>query len=243
MFFTFLLVVASTQAFRSPSSFFKSSHRLSVSGTINTFENQEETPLHVPIKTNPTVIFVVDTSAPGGNQRIDAVKGAVERLMPSTKVAVVRCFYNAAEVALEPTNSFFLANRRLLTMESCVMGNLAAGMVLGLDLAKQVLATEDSALLAIVADGQAHGLMTGSHGCEINEFNVESCDHALYDAAVGLSAECNVQQSQHKHLKTIVIDTAKDIRGTSSESGLRLANACDAQYFLAPQLRLGDLSK
>ena len=203
-----------------------------------------ETPINIPATSNPTIIFVVDNSSPGSSQRIDAVKGAVLRMLPASRISVVSCFYNSAELTLEPTNSVFLANRFLPNMHKCVKGNLAQGIGLGLAEAKKELQHQNSVLLAIVADGKAHGLMAGSHNCELDDMNVEQCDNSLYDAAMALSSESLLQAKQHdKRIRTVVIDTAKSITLSSSEEGLRLATACNADYLLRPNLSDSELMR
>ena len=239
---TLLLSIVTALAMRSRFSFQRASFALQTA----TFDRSllSEAPINVPAPSNPTIIFVVDNSSPGSSQRIDAVKGAVLRMLPASRISVVSCFYNSAELTLEPTNSVFLANRYLPSMSKCVKGNLAQGIGLGLAEAKKELQQQNAVLLAIVADGKAHGLMAGSHNCELDAMNVEQCDNSLYDTAMMLSSESLVQAKQNqKHIRTIVIDTAKSVKGSSSEEGLRLATACNADYLLRPNLSDSDLMR
>ena len=66
-------------------------------------------PAVVPKTVVNLMVFVVDTSMPNGPKRIAAVKGSIATLLPKTKVAVVSCFGDEAELTLEPTSSFISA--------------------------------------------------------------------------------------------------------------------------------------
>lgn len=194
---------------------------------------------------NPLVIFVVDTSAPGGGQRIEAVKVAVVKLLPATRVSVIACSYNYAETILEPTSSLISAARKLNGLGKSVKGNLAAGIMLSIaEAKKQLLLEADSVLVTILADGNAHGLIAGSHGCDLDEEALHApCDNDLYDSAMALATESLLQLNQNrKVLTTVLIDTAK-ASGEANDSGVRLSKACQADYFLVPQLGGDELTK
>ena len=198
---------------------------------------------------SPLVIFVVDTSSPGGAQRIDAVKGAVQRLMPSTKVAVISCLYNSATVILEPTSSFVTASYKLKKMQKSVMGFLTGGLNCALELTlNQFKEGNEAVLLTVVADGKAHGLTTSSSatGCGLEELDAKECDHELFQTATTIADQARLlsnAEGKPQKLKTLVVDTAKLVSKEWSEEGLRLSLACEAEYHLSPSLNQESLYK
>lgn len=190
------------------------------------------------IETN-LIVFVVDTSMPGGGKRIAAVKGAISTLLPKTKVAVVSCFGDEAELTLEPTSSFISACRKLATMKGSVMGNLGAGLDLALKSSEGALKNgiADRVVMVVVADGKAHGLMTGTSDCEVVE--VEVCDLELMTSAVAIQIKAKELELSGMKLRPVIVDTeaGRIVNGAEwSEEGARLASVTGADYYHLPGL-------
>ena len=200
----------------------------------------------VPLKTEVNLmVFVVDTSMPGGPKRISAVKGTISTLLPKTKVSVISCFGDEAEVTLEPTSSFISANRKLMTMQKSVMGNLGAGLSLALKTSEKALrdGAADRVIMAVVADGKAHGLLTGTSDCE-DEPEADVCDLELMTSAVALQKMTKELAVAGLKLRTVVVDTEAGKRVVDSEwseEGAKLASVTGADYYHLPELTDTDL--
>ena len=191
------------------------------------------------------MVFVVDTSMPGGPKRIAAVKGTISTLLPKTKVSVISCFGDEAEVTLEPTSSFISANRKLMTMQKSVMGNLGAGLNLALQTSEKALrnGVAGRVVMAIIADGKAHGLLTGTSDCE-DDIEAEVCDLELMTSAVALQMMTKELAVTGLKLRTVVVDTEAGKRVVDSEwseEGARLASVTGADYYHLPELTDTDL--
>ena len=191
------------------------------------------------------MVFVVDTSMPGGPKRIAAVKGTISTLLPKTKVAVVSCFGDEAELTLEPTSSFISACRKLMTMQKSVMGNLGAGLDLALKSSEDALknGVADRVIMAVIADGKAHGLLTGTSNCEV-EVAAEVCDLELMNSAVAIQMKTKELEVAGLKLRTVIVDTeagriVNDLEW--SEEGAKLASVTGADYYHLPELTDTDL--
>lgn len=198
----------------------------------------------VPKIETTLMVFVVDTSMPGGGKRIAAVKGTISTLLPKTKVAVISCFGDEAEMTLAPTSSFISACRKLMTMKGSVMGNLGAGLNLALETSEDALKSglADRVVMAVVADGKAHGLMTGTSDCEVEI--AEVCDLELLTSAVAIQIKAKELELSGLKLKTVIVDTeaGRLVNGAEwSEEGARLASVTGADYYHLPELIDTDL--
>eukprot|EP01035_Chromulina_nebulosa_P019676 gene19676-25594_t len=173
---------------------------------------------------------------PGGIQRINAVKGAVSRTIPFEKAAVIACFGGSAEVVLEPTSSLSIANRKLVNLKKSVMGNLGVGLQRAIDIINQESSNGSKDITVVVlADGKAHGLVSGTSECYIETTDV--CDDLLYESAQMLSSLKSQSKSNNMKLNIVVIDTEESKISTSSfGEGSRLAIASDASYYRVPNL-------
>lgn len=190
------------------------------------------------------MVFVVDTSMPGGGKRIAAVKGTIATLLPKTKVSVVSCFGDEAEMTLEPTSSFISANRKLMTMKGSVMGNLGAGLDIALKTSEKALKSNlaDRVVMVVVADGKAHGLLTGTSDCEVAA--AEVCDLELMTSAVAVQIKAKELEMSGMKLKSVIVDTeaGRIVNGAEwSEEGARLASVTGADYYHLPELMDTDL--
>jgi Mg-chelatase subunit ChlD len=200
--------------------------------------------------TRALTIFVIDTSLPGGNLRIEAVRGAIGETLPRERVSVISCFEDTAEVVLEPTSSVAYANRRMSRIHRSVMGNLG----IGLSKAVEMLQTEFERgtmkiTLAIIADSTAHGLVTGTLNC-LEESEI-MCNIDLFDSANAVSMAKAKADEGKQQLRVVVVDTEAQPasegsvggeQGSSSasygwhEEGNRLATVSRANYFHYPDL-------
>jgi Mg-chelatase subunit ChlD len=184
------------------------------------------------------MVFVVDTSMPGGGRRIAAVKGAISSLLPKTRVAIVSCFGDEAEVTLEPTSSFISASRKLLTMKKSVMGNLGAGLELALKTSEDALTKNyaDRIVMAIIADGRAHGLLTGTSDCETEVVDV--CDLELMSSATAIQLKTKELNADGLRLSSVIVDTESKVSAGAewSEEGARLASVTGSDYYHSPSL-------
>jgi Mg-chelatase subunit ChlD len=190
------------------------------------------------------MVFVVDTSMPGGGKRIAAVKGAIATLLPKTKVSVVSCFGDEAEMTLEPTSSFITTCRKLMTMKGSVMGNLGAGLDVALKTSEKALKNNvaDRVVMVVVADGKAHGLLTGTSDCEVAA--AEVCDLELMTSAVAVQIKAKELEMSGMKLKSVIVDTeaGRMVNGAEwSEEGARLASVTGADYYHLPELMDTDL--
>jgi Mg-chelatase subunit ChlD len=190
------------------------------------------------------MVFVVDTSMPGGSKRIAAVKGTISTLLPKTKVAVISCFGDEAEMTLEPTSSFITACRKLMNLKGSVMGNLGAGLNLALRTSEDALKNSlaDRVIMAVIADGKAHGLMTGTSDCEVEL--AEVCDLELMTSAVAIQIKAKELELSGMNLKSVIVDTeaGRIVNGAEwSEEGARLASVTGADYYHLPELMDTDL--
>ena len=195
-------------------------------------------PAVVPKTVVNLMVFVVDTSMPNGPKRIAAVKGSIATLLPKTKVAVVSCFGDEAELTLEPTSSFISACRKLMTMQKSVMGNLGAGLDLAVKTSEDALRSgvADRVIMAVVADGKAHGLLTGTSDCEVE---ADVCDLELMNSAVAIQTKTKELEELGYKMKTVIVDTeagrmVKDKEW--SEEGAKLASLTGADYYHLPDL-------
>jgi Mg-chelatase subunit ChlD len=184
------------------------------------------------------MVFVVDTSMPGGGRRIAAVQGAISSLLPKTRVAIVSCFGNEAEVTLQPTSSFISASGKLQTMKKSVMGNLGAGLELALKTSEDALLNKyaDRVVMAILADGKAHGLLTGTSDCETEV--VDLCDLELMTSATDIQLKTKELNAAGLRLSSVIVDTEfKNLAGAEwSEEGARLASVTGSDYYHSPTL-------
>lgn len=193
---------------------------------------------------------MIDTSLPGGNRRIEAVRGAIGHTLPKERVSVISCFEDIAEVILEPTSSVAYASRRMMKIRRSVMGNLG----MGLSKAVEMLQTEfergtTMITLAIIADSKAHGLVSGTLDC-LGESDV-MCNVELLDSANAVSMAKDKANEGKQRLRVIVVDTEalsenERLTATSTpwhEEGNRLAKVSQANYFHYPDLSPSQLCR
>ena len=194
------------------------------------------------------VVFVVDTSMPGGVSRIAAVKGSVSLLMPRVRCCVVACSGNDAEVIMEPTSSLLKANYCLPKLRKSIGANVGRGITLGLESSKHAL-TEGFApnvVVAIVADSKAHGLYASTSDCDSKVINKELlCDLELEEAASSMLSSSKQMNIDGMKFSSVIVDTDHNIcepcikEGNGkewNEEGARLASNAGAEYFHAPNL-------
>lgn len=225
--------------------------------TLNEFKSWDAiTPAPLGIKQRSTLtVFVVDSSMPGSNPRVLAVKGACGAILPRGKVAVVSCFESSAQTVLEPTTSVSVATKRLAKLQKSVMGNLGVGMKKGIEIVRKEAESYakfagghlDSAVLIVMADSRAHGLLAASHtvgsstGCVLD---YDICDDDLVSAASDIIETTKDLASRNFHVKTIVVDTelpppsevADGGLSSPSDEGFRLATLSQAEYFHEPYI-------
>eukprot|EP00596_Hydrurales_sp_CCMP1899_P001034 CAMPEP_0119053138 /NCGR_PEP_ID=MMETSP1177-20130426/74186_1 /TAXON_ID=2985 /ORGANISM="Ochromonas sp, Strain CCMP1899" /LENGTH=292 /DNA_ID=CAMNT_0007032983 /DNA_START=1960 /DNA_END=2838 /DNA_ORIENTATION=- len=184
------------------------------------------------------MVFVVDTSMPGGGRRIAAVQGAISSLLPKTRVAIVSCFGNEAEVTLGPTSSVITATGKFHKMTKSVMGNLGAGLELALKTSEDALSNKyaDRVVMAILADGKAHGLLTGTSDCEIEV--VDLCDLELMTSASAIQLKTKELNADGLRLSSVIVDTVSKKPGGAEwlKEGARLASVTGSDYYHSPTL-------
>lgn len=198
-------------------------------------ESLEEAKFQGLIETTekPLTVFVVDMSMPGGLQRINAVKGAIAHSLPHEKVAVINCFDDDAQLVLEPTSSFIRANRRLSNIRKSVMGNLANGLNIALDVINaEFKVGTPRIVVAVIADGKAHGLVSGTSDCIVDE---GCCNVELMLSAEAI-AEARVKASLSKQRLDVVLVDTEDLSTPLIDEGSRLASASNANYIRSPEL-------
>lgn len=207
------------------------------------------------------VVFVVDTSMPGGVNRIAAVKGTVSLLLRDrVRCCVVACSGDDAEVVMQPTSSLLKANLNLPKMRKSIGANVGRGITLGLESSKLAL-TEGFApnvVFAIVADSKAHGLYSETSDCDAKVVNKELlCDLELEEAASSLLSSSKQMNIDGMKFSSVIVDTDHNYcepcaaQGASqqgngkewNEEGARLASNAGSEYFHAPNLSDTELVK
>ena len=202
------------------------------------------------------VVFVVDTSMPGGVSRIAAVKGSVSLLLRDrVRCCVVACSGNDAEVVMEPTSSLLKANYCLPKMRKSIGANVGRGITLGLESSKLALTDHfaPNVVVAIVADSKAHGLYSETSDCDAKVINKELlCDLELEEAASSLLSSSKSMNIDGMKFSSVIVDTDHNycepcaLQGNGkewNEEGSRLASRAGAVYFHAPNLSDGELVK
>ena len=189
---------------------------------------------------NSLVVFVVDTSMPHSQARIQSVTGCALDMMPKLKTSVISCNNGGAIITLEPTSSSILARRRLLKLKPSVMGNLGHGIAMALSLIKSSFESGNinDVTLAIIGDSRAQGLLasTSSAECEADLFK-DICDVELQEDAVYLNELFESIKSFKLNLKCVVIDTGKQAGDDSDDSqGARFAKQVNSKYHYMPDL-------
>ncbi|MGH7912231.1 MAG: VWA domain-containing protein, partial [Candidatus Dormibacteraceae bacterium] len=188
------------------------------------------------------IVFVVDASASmDAEQRMTATKGAILSLLQDAyvrrdRVAVVVFRNRSAEVALRPTSSVQLAQRRLERMPVGGTTPLTHGLMAGYQIIKAELTRDPSVrpLLVLISDGRGN----------ISLFKEEPLVEAQKVAAL----------IQAEHIDSLVIDSARDFSRMPSVQHLaRVApmyqtyaiNACSdlAERMGAQYYGLYDLSR
>ena len=226
------------------------------SGTATAISTSFQSSLPPKLVDQSLVVFVVDTSMPGGVSRIAAVKGSVSLLMRDrVRCCVVACSGNDAEVVMEPTSSLLKANYCLPKMRKSIGANVGRGITLGLESSKLAL-TEGFApnvVVAIVADSKSHGLYSATSDCDSKVINQELlCDLELEEAASSLLASSKQMNIDGMKFSSVIVDTdhnfcepcSKQGNGKEwNEEGARLASNAGAEYFHAPNLSDTELVK
>lgn len=200
------------------------------------------------------ILFVIDESMPGANNRIDALKGAVENILPRGKVAIISCYENDAEVVVHPTNSLLSATHSLKKLHKSIMGNLSIGMSLALNMIDEVFTKQsgltklshdycENILLVVMADSKAHGLLSHlDDTCDVE--SVRQCDDATLQIANDLADKSTRYKANKLLLKTIIVDTEVKLSGAKfTEEGLKLATASNGMYVHAPDITSEKLLK
>jgi magnesium chelatase subunit D len=153
-------------------------------------------------RTGTLIVFVVDASASmDAEQRMQATKGAVLSLLRDAyvrrdKVALVVFSGRTARVALSPTNSVDLAEARLQRLTVGGTTPLTHGLVAGLKLVRTERLRDSNVfpLIVLISDGRGNISLFGE------EPLVEAQDIA--------------EQIGHEHIRTLIIDSARDTAGS-----------------------------
>ena len=202
---------------------------------------------------NTLIVFLIDESMPSTELRINAVTGAVRSILPQGKIAIVGCFKDDAEVICPPTSSLLTANRELKKLSKSILGNLGKGLRLALDIVDKSYNeyTEmgditdtgttrrviSNALLVVIADSKAHGLLAADPSeCDVYSA-LEKCEGI--DGAIEIPNKTNYYKKQGYNLKTIIIDTDAPKGGNfdyTLEGGFKFAKLADADYYHSPQI-------
>jgi magnesium chelatase subunit D len=157
-------------------------------------------------RTGTLIVFVVDASASmDAEQRMQATKGAVLSLLRDAyvrrdKVALVVFSGRTARVALHPTSSVDLAENRLQRLAVGGTTPLTHGLVAGLKLIRTERLRDQSVypLMVVISDGRGNISLFG--------------DEPL------LEAQRVAAQIGQEHVRTLVIDSARDYGGLSLPS-------------------------
>jgi magnesium chelatase subunit D len=153
-------------------------------------------------RTGTLIVFVVDASASmDAEQRMQATKGAVLSLLRDAyvrrdKVALVVFSGRTARVALSPTNSVDLAETRLQRLTVGGTTPLTHGLVAGLKLVRTERLRDSNVypLIVLISDGRGN----------ISLFGEEPL----------VEAQRIADQIGNEHIRTLVIDSARDTTGT-----------------------------
>jgi magnesium chelatase subunit D len=153
-------------------------------------------------RTGTLIVFVVDASASmDAEQRMQATKGAVLSLLRDAyvrrdKVALVVFSGRTARVALSPTNSVDLAEARLQRLTVGGTTPLTHGLVAGLKLVRTERLRDSNVypLIVLISDGRGN----------ISLFGEEPL----------VEAQRIAEQIGHEHIRTLIIDSARDTTGT-----------------------------
>jgi Mg-chelatase subunit ChlD len=153
-------------------------------------------------RTGTLIVFVVDASASmDAEQRMRATKGAVLSLLRDAyvrrdKVALVVFSGRTARVALSPTGSVDLAETRLQRLTVGGTTPLTHGLLAGLKLIRTERLRDPHVfpLLVLISDGRGN----------ISLFGEEPL----------LEAQHAAEQIGREHIRTLIIDSAKDTTGT-----------------------------
>lgn len=195
---------------------------------------------------NTLIVFLIDESMPSTEVRINAVTGAVRSILPQGKIAIVGCYQDDAEVICQPTSSLLTANRELKKLSKSILGNLGKGLHLALDILDKSFDkfTEtknddrgrdriiSNALLVVIADSKAHGLLASDPSeCDVYSA-LEKCEGV--DSATEIPHKADYFQKNGYNLKTIIIDTDSP-KGANFdytlEGGFKFAKLADADYY------------
>lgn len=184
-------------------------------------------------------VFVIDTSYPAGGLRIDAVKGAIGNTLPRERVAVITCSDSSAELCIEPTSSLVLANRKLSSIRKSVMGNLGAGLSKALEIVQSEISLGTRQItVAIIADGKAHGLVSGTLDCL--EKSNSQCNVELLVSATAIADAKSKADTGKQKIRLAVIDTESDLlvndKTQVHEEGAILASVIHGAYYHYPDL-------
>jgi magnesium chelatase subunit D len=152
-------------------------------------------------RTGTLIVFVVDASASmDAEQRMQATKGAVLSLLRDAyvrrdKVALVVFSGRTARVALSPTSSVDLAETRLQRLTVGGTTPLTHGLVAGLKLVRTERLRDQDVypLIVLISDGRGNISLFG--------------DEPL------LEAQRVAEQIGNEHIRTLVIDSARDTTG------------------------------
>ena len=152
-------------------------------------------------RTGTLIVFVVDASASmDAEQRMQATKGAVLSLLRDAyvrrdKVALVVFSGRTARVALSPTNSVDLAEARLQRLTVGGTTPLTHGLVAGLKLVRTERLRDSNVypLIVLISDGRGN----------ISLFGEEPL----------VEAQRIAEQIGHEHIRTLIIDSARDTAG------------------------------
>jgi magnesium chelatase subunit D len=153
-------------------------------------------------RTGTLIVFVVDASASmDAEQRMQATKGAVLSLLRDAyvrrdKVALVVFSGRTARVALSPTQSVDLAESRLQRLTVGGTTPLTHGLVAGLKLVRTEKLRDRNVypLIVLISDGRGN----------ISLFGEEPL----------VEAQRIAEQICHEHIRTLIIDSARDTTGT-----------------------------
>lgn len=199
---------------------------------------------------NTLIVFLIDESMPSTELRINAVTGAVRTILPQGRIAIVGCFEDDAEIICPPTSSLLTANRELKKLSKSILGNLGKGLRLALDIVDKSFCeyTEigdtdtgtrrviSNALLVVIADSKAHGLLAADPSeCDVYSA-LEKCEGI--DRAIEIPNKTTYYKKQGYNLKTIIIDTDSPKAGIdyTLEGGFKFAKLADADYYHSPKI-------
>lgn len=166
------------------------------------------------------LIFVVDASGSAAAARLAEAKGAVELMLAEAyrrreKVALIAFRGTTAELLLPPTRSLLQAKRRLAILPGGGGTPLAAALMAGHALARQVRQRGATPFLVFLTDGRGNIGLDGTPGRAAAAEDARIVAHAL--AADGMT--------------TVLIDTANRPQANAGQ----LAREMDARYLPLPR--------